>query len=107
MFNILSIFHSLARSYRWRTVRNDFIKSHPRCAACGKDKKLQVHHIIPVSVDSSKELDYNNLITLCASPCHLLFGHLNDYKSYNKDVKKDCAYFWHKIKSRPRWKKKN
>lgn len=101
MFNILNFFHSLSRSYKWRKVRNNFIKQHPRCAVCGKDKKLQVHHIIPVSVDQTKELEYNNLITLCASPCHLLFGHLNNYSSYNKDVVKDAAYFLNKIKNRP------
>jgi len=107
MFNIFNVFLSLSRSYKWRSVRNCYLKQNPHCAACGKDKKLQVHHIVPVSVDPSLELDYNNLITLCASPCHLLFGHLNDYRSYNKDVKKDCAYFLHKIRTRPKWKKKS
>lgn len=101
MFNILTIFRSLRRSYQWRKVRNNFIQDFPTCAACGKGKNLQVHHIVPVSVDPTKELDYNNLITLCASPCHLLFGHLNNYRSYNVDVVKDCAYFLNKIRNRP------
>jgi hypothetical protein len=62
---------------------------------------VEVHHIEPVHLCPEKELDIDNLITLCNDPCHLLFGHLMDYKSWNKDVEKDCNHFYNKIQDRP------
>lgn len=99
-FNIFN-FTFLSRSSKWPKLRKEFLKAYPTCAACGSNKDLEVHHIVPVSIDPSKELQYSNLITLCSKPCHFLFGHLNNYKSYNKDVIKDCSYFLYKINNRP------
>ncbi len=84
-----------ARSSQWPKVRAEFLKTHPRCAVCGSTKKLEVHHIIPVHIDASKELDPNNLITLCESKkygvnCHLWFGHLGSYRRYNPFVARDA-----------------
>jgi 5-methylcytosine-specific restriction endonuclease McrA len=36
---------------------------------------LQVHHIIPISVDDSLKLDNDNLITLCPRCHHEVEGH--------------------------------
>jgi hypothetical protein len=86
------------RSSSWPKVRAKFLKSNPSCAVCGSTKKLEVHHITPFHIDPSLELEESNLITLCESKkavnCHLFFGHLCDYKSYNKSVKDD-AFEWH------------
>ena len=50
-----------------------------------------------------KELDENNLITLCdgKSRCHLLFGHLLSWKSFNPNVVEDCKIWSEKINNRP------
>jgi len=89
------------RSPKWQTVRKNHLILNPICAACGKFKKLEVHHIVPVHVDPSKELDPDNLMTLCADPCHILFGHLMDFKSWNSGVNEDCKEYYQKILDRP------
>lgn len=89
------------RSPRWKTVRKNFLEINNSCAACGRIKNLEVHHIVPVHLDPSKELDIDNLIVLCDNPCHLLFGHLLDYKSWNINVISDSSNYLQKIKSRP------
>lgn len=85
-----------SRSNQWPKVRAEYLKTHPVCAVCGGTKKLEVHHIIPVHIDADKELDPNNLITLCEAKkygvnCHLFFGHLGNYKKYNPFVARDAA----------------
>lgn len=79
------------RSSQWRRVRAEHLKKEPVCQACGRSRELDVHHVIPVSFDPNKELDPNNLITLCSSPCHIVFGHFMNYHCYNKDVRKMVA----------------
>lgn len=89
----------LPRSSRWPALRDQWLKDHPTCAACGCSKKLQVHHKIPVHVNRSLELTPANLITLCEhtedplakpdSHCHLKFGHLGNWFNYNKNVELD------------------
>ena len=61
---------------------------------------LQVHHIEPFHTNPDKELDENNLITLC-STCHFVFGHLKKWQSYNPDVLVDVETFNRKIENRP------
>lgn len=84
------------RDKRWVSVRENHLFFFPRCAACNSDKKLEVHHIIPFSVDKSKELDQSNLITFC-NYCHLVIGHLRDYKRWNEFAREDAKNFWTKI----------
>ena len=81
----------LARSVTWSTVRRHHLQKQPECQACGSKQKLEVHHIIPTHVDKTKELDPNNLLTLCENPatgfCHYIFGHLSlSWWKYNLDV---------------------
>ena len=104
MFNFLkSKFLRYAdRSPKWRNIRNNHLKLHNKCEACGSTKDLEVHHIVPVHIDADKELDPSNLITLCAKSCHLLFGHLMDFKSYNPQVVKDSQEIFSKIRNRPK-----
>lgn len=89
------------RSPKWSTVRSAHLKNNPSCSACGKTLKVEVHHIEPVHLNPDKELDPTNLITLCSSPCHIVFGHFMDYKSWNPTVKKDCQIYYEKYSSRP------
>ena len=89
------------RSPKWHTVRKNHLISNPVCAACGRSKKLEVHHIVPVHVEPSKELDTDNLMTVCADPCHIVFGHLMDFKSWNIDVNEDCKKYSQEILDRP------
>lgn len=88
-----------SRSPEWRKLRNQYIKANPDCELCGK-KAEQVHHQIPVSVDKSKELDWENLMSVC-SHCHFYYAHLGSYRSYNIIVKNDSEYWKWKRKYRP------
>jgi len=52
------------------------------------------------------ELEPTNLVTLCEANkggvnCHLLFGHLSNFKSFNVDVLSDAAHWSEKIRTRP------
>lgn len=89
------------RAPKWANIRKTHLEKYPKCAACGTTKNLEVHHIIPVHLDPGKELDYDNLITLCSNQCHILFGHLMNFKSWNKDVIKDSEVYYNKIRDRP------
>lgn len=88
------------RDPRWPTARKFHLKIQDKCQACGKKKSLEVHHITPVHKDPSKELNPQNLITLC-STCHLLFGHLGSWYSHNEFVKEDSLVMRSKILNRP------
>jgi len=54
-------------------------------------KGIQVHHVIPFHTDPSKELDENNLISLCKGGCHLKIGHGGSYQFYNPHAREDAA----------------
>lgn len=94
------------RSPQWSRVRAEHLKKYPACAVCGETKKnIEVHHKFPYHLDPSKELDPNNLITLCESKnngivCHRAIGHLGDYKSFNPEVEMDAQKWYTKIKNR-------
>jgi hypothetical protein len=90
------------RSSKWATVRKKHLEINGTCAACGGVKDLSVHHCVPVHLDESKELDPNNLITLCEhNNCHFTFGHLYSWFSHNTNVKEDAAKWLEKVKNRP------
>jgi len=91
------------RSSQWPKVRAEHLKAKPNCEVCGSLNKTEVHHIVPFHEDPSKELDPKNLITLCENwekgiCCHLLIGHLGNYKNSNKDVRKDATTWRKKLK---------
>jgi 5-methylcytosine-specific restriction endonuclease McrA len=94
----------VSRSPRWRALQKKWLSLHPRCAACGENKKLTVHHKIPVHWDPSKELDETNLITLCEQSSHndhLIFGHLLDWKSRNPAAEEDANQYLREKSARP------
>lgn len=93
------------RSSKWPKMRREHLEKFPKCAACGKSEKLEVHHIVPVHVDASKELDGTNLITLCEGKslnCHLVIGHLCSFQSWNVDVAVDADTLLKKLEGRPK-----
>jgi len=90
------------RNKLWYKVRKIFLKDNCTCAVCGGNKKIEVHHIKPFYLFPELELDINNLITLCENKkygvnCHLLFGHLGDYKKYNINVINDVKIWKDKL----------
>lgn len=89
------------RSPKWPAIRQEHLKKQPCCQCCGSCIKPEVHHIVPVHLDQSKELDKDNLITLCDKYCHFIFGHLMDWKSYNKNIEQQCINFYRQVQDRP------
>jgi hypothetical protein len=93
------------RSSQWSKIRKQHIQNQPNCMACGGNKALEVHHIKPFNSNPELELNLDNLITLCEAKtngvnCHLLFGHLGNFKSINPNSVEDSATWLSKIKSR-------
>lgn len=86
------------RASEWVYVRNEFVRRHPRCEACGSDYQLNVHHIKPFHLYPELELDEGNLITLCREH-HFRIGHDPDGKgpakpnwsASNPNVRSDAA----------------
>jgi len=62
------------RSSEWVSVRNEFVRLHPRCEACGSGYDLNVHHVEPFHLRPDLELEPSNLITLCREH-HFRIGH--------------------------------
>jgi 5-methylcytosine-specific restriction endonuclease McrA len=69
-----------------------FASENTFCAWCGRTKRLQVHHIIPVSVAPERAADVTNMIMLCGKRCHITVGHAGHFRnSYVPDVWSLCA----------------
>lgn len=108
----------LQRSPQWPGVEREHLRFEPTCMACGSTDNLQVHHVLPFHFcvllgRPELELDQRNLITLCegANNHHLLLGHLNDWSSYNRDVRSDVAGSFNgmtgdSIRANPAWEAK-
>lgn len=97
---------SMPRSDKWPKVRAEHLKQFPVCAVCGGRHKIEVHHIRPFHIHPELELDPANFITLCEDDgdgvnCHLFFGHLGNFKSFNADVISNAAEWRKKIAERP------
>jgi len=96
----------VARSGHWAAVRKRHLDAHSECAVCGGGERLEVHHIRPFHLHPDLELEPTNLVTLCEAGhdginCHLFFGHLGNFKSFNVDVISDAANFSLKVARRP------
>ena len=90
------------RADDWLEFRDAYVKDNPKCVICGATKKLQVHHIIPFHIAPDLELDKTNLITLCTRKkyginCHLLVGHLGNYRKTNPNVVLDAMTWRYKL----------
>lgn len=87
------------RDPRWPAVRRAHLRVQPACAACGNDDPdaVEVHHIAPVSLCPSRELDPTNLLTLCTCGpgglnCHLVVGHCGRWTVANPTPKYDANW---------------
>jgi 5-methylcytosine-specific restriction endonuclease McrA len=92
MFHFLKIRYA-KRSPKWPSVRKTHLENNNTCSACGRSKNLEVHHIKPVHLFPELELDADNLITLCADPCHIVFGHFMNFKKWNPSVVSDTSEY--------------
>jgi 5-methylcytosine-specific restriction endonuclease McrA len=92
-------FYGAPRSGQWPRVRREHLALEPACVACGRTRSLEVHHIVPFSDRPELELAKENLVTLCADPCHLVHGHLMSWHRSNPDVREDCARYAEKVRS--------
>jgi hypothetical protein len=98
---------NVKRSGQWSKTRAAYLKDNDVCTVCGGTKVLEVHHIRPFHLHPDLELDRNNFITLCESnefghDCHLGFGHLGNFRSFNVTVRDDAKIWNAKIKNRPK-----
>lgn len=94
------------RSNQWSKVRDEHIRRQPECQVCGGTKDLIVHHKQPFHLFPELELQDDNLITLCETEkngvnCHLLFGHLGNFRSFNAKVDEDVRNWQVKLATRP------
>lgn len=91
----------IRRSPKWGKVRKQFLIDNGNiCACCSRTDNLNVHHIIPVHIDPSLELERSNLIILCEKHCHWVYGHCGDWSAYNPKVIEDVKIWNEKIKNR-------
>ena len=91
------------RSPKWAAVRKEHLKKFPKCAICEGTQQLNVHHIKPFHLHPDLELEPSNLITLCECAsygiiCHILVGHLGDYKNINPNSVEDAKIWNAKLK---------
>ena len=75
-----------------REAMDKYRKANKTCAWCGRSKKLEVHHIIPVSVQPIMADNPENFIMLCRKPaCHQTIGHNGDFAGrYVENVEDLC-----------------
>jgi hypothetical protein len=95
---------AIKRAPGWSALRRRWVKEHGACAYCGITSQLAVHHIVPLHIDKTRELDETNLITLCERKerfCHYVYGHLYDWWKFNPTVAEDAAAWSAKIQNAP------
>jgi hypothetical protein len=94
----------LKRNSKWWAVRSEHLKHCAACVVCRSTNDVQVHHKKPFHLFPELELDPLNLISLCGEGghnCHLVFGHLCDFSSYNEEIDQDAKRMYKKIIKRP------
>lgn len=96
---LLSVAASPARSPAWRSVRAAFLRDNPVCAAC-EARATVAHHVIPFHVRPDLELCDTNLIAFCGRH-HLIFGHLESWRSWNTRAAEDAALWKERLARRP------
>lgn len=87
---VSAIWEGRPRSSHWAELRARHLANNHFCVACGQKVGLTVHHLIPVSVAPEKELEPDNLRTVC-NDCHFVIGHLGNWRYYNIHFDIDAA----------------
>ena len=90
------------RSSHWRAMRQAHMLLEPICQWCHGKLMLEVHHIIPFAQDPTRELDPENMITMCELPglmCHLYQGHKGNWHLWDPRIRKKCQEKWNKEKT--------
>jgi hypothetical protein len=80
------------RSSKWPALRLQHLEIEPACVACGQSRRIEVHHVVPVSVAPERELDSTNLITLCRRD-HLTFGHFGNFQRWNPHTREHAEQY--------------
>ena len=75
---------------RIKRIKKELLqKDRFKCVLCGCKNttlnKLQLHHIIPVSIDITKENDWSNIITVCKH-CHFNKCHAGSWNKIDKEI---------------------
>ena len=87
------------RSPRWREVRDQHVANCPRCVVCGTTDATEVHHVFPYQFYPERELEPNNLRTVCRDH-HYLVGHCLNWKAWNPAFDSDARYIREMIERR-------
>lgn len=91
------------RSPHWGKFKKAYFKKYGKaCEVCGRKSFVQLHHVIPFHVRPDLELMEWNVVGLCEPPhkvrkCHLIYGHLGDWRWFDPDVKEVAASVKKKI----------
>ena len=75
-----------------RSAVRRFRLHNTKCAWCGRTKRLEVHHVVPISVAPELAASEDNMLMLCRKPaCHLIIGHDGDFRGrYVENAKALC-----------------
>lgn len=76
-------FESRHRSKDWNPIRDEHMREHPACIACGR-RGEEVHHGDPLRYAPERELDPENLYTYCRKD-HRSLAHLGDTLVHNPE----------------------
>jgi hypothetical protein len=81
------------RSSKWPPFLKAFLRGKT-CVCCGSRGPLTGHHKLPFSLRPDLELVESNVAPICdGTDCHLVIGHMKDFKLYNPDFDADAAAF--------------
>ncbi len=74
----------LYRGVNSRTRSRVLKRDDKKCAICGKDELVQVHHIVPAASGGTD--DYRNLITLCYRDHEAVHKNMKHYSTILSEV---------------------
>lgn len=79
---------------QWKNYKRIYThRHHPLvCAACGDYRRVELHHIVPVSVSPELMCIDTNIVPLCHTH-HFIIGHLSNWNNYNPHVLADINRF--------------
>ena len=71
-----------SQAYKTRKAMKVYREAHPLCEITGSDKKVQIHHIVPVWSNPEKAADPDNFIALSSQAhIHIIFGHARSFRN--------------------------